>query len=60
VITFGSDAIRIVPSDRPQSGVKTPEEIARMSPADRLDYTRSRSQQTKMPDWRDPRAVGQK
>jgi hypothetical protein len=33
----------------------TADQIAKLSPADRLDYTRQRSQQTEMPEWRDPR-----
>jgi hypothetical protein len=33
---------------------KSPQEIARMTPAQRLDYARLWDQQ-KMPDWRDPR-----
>jgi hypothetical protein len=33
----------------------TPEEIAKMSPAQRLDYCR-RFDQNSMPAWRDPRA----
>jgi hypothetical protein len=35
---------------------KSPEEIARMSFAERLDYARLWDQ-TKMPAWRDPRSV---
>jgi len=34
---------------------KSAEEIARMTPAERLDYTRAASAARKMPDWRDPR-----
>ena len=33
---------------------KTPQEIARMTPAERLDYARLWDQ-SKMPAWRDPR-----
>ena len=33
---------------------KSPQEIARMTPAQRLDYSRQ-FDQSKMPDWRDPR-----
>jgi hypothetical protein len=33
---------------------KSPEEIARMSAAERLDWNRTLDQ-SKMPDWRDPR-----
>ena len=36
-------------------GRKSPEEIARMSPAERLDYSRS-FDQSKMPAWRDPKS----
>jgi hypothetical protein len=35
---------------------KTPEEIARMTPAERLDYTRAASAARPMPEWRDPRS----
>jgi hypothetical protein len=49
-------AIELVPADRREPGTKTPEQIAAMSPAEKLDYTRERSQKTKMPDWQDPRA----
>ena len=33
---------------------KSPQEIARMTPAQRLDYSRLWDQ-TKMPEWKDPR-----
>jgi hypothetical protein len=46
--------IDLVPDDRQPAGVKTPEEIARMTNAERLDYSRS-FDQSKMPAWRDPR-----
>jgi hypothetical protein len=36
--------------------VKTVEEIARMSQAERLDYSR-RFNQTAMPEWKDPRGA---
>jgi hypothetical protein len=39
-----------------QQGTLTPEQIARLGPAQKLDYTRRRSQETQMPAWRDPRA----
>ena len=35
-------------------GRKSQEEIARMSPAERLDYNRQ-FDQSKMPGWKDPR-----
>ncbi len=38
-----------------QQRVLTADEIAKLSPAERLDYTRARSQAQKMPDWKDPR-----
>jgi len=38
-----------------QEGSKSVDEIIKMTPAERLDYTRMRSQQTQMPDWKDPR-----
>jgi hypothetical protein len=40
--------------DRQNAKPKSPEEIARMSFAERLDYSRLWDQ-TKMPAWRDPR-----
>ncbi|CCE06451.1 hypothetical protein BRAS3843_1730020 [Bradyrhizobium sp. STM 3843] len=40
-----------------QQRALTPDEIANLSPADRLEYTRARSQQTSMPAWKDPRAT---
>jgi hypothetical protein len=49
---LGSDAIKIVPSDRPQ--VKSAEEIKRMTPAEKLDWCRT-FDQSKMPPWKDPR-----
>jgi len=39
-----------------QSGVLSDEQYAKLSPAARLDYARSRDQ-SKMPQWRDPRAA---
>jgi hypothetical protein len=36
------------------AGHKSPEEIAAMSPAARLDYAQ-KFDQSKMPPWRDPR-----
>jgi hypothetical protein len=42
--------------DNKPAGVKSAEEIARMSSAERLDYARS-FDQSKMPAWRDPRAA---
>jgi len=36
-------------------GVLPPEQLAKLSPADRLDYAR-RFDQSKMPAWKDPRA----
>jgi hypothetical protein len=40
--------------DQQTATPKSPEEIARMSPAQRLDYARL-FDQSKMPAWRDPR-----
>jgi hypothetical protein len=40
--------------DQQNPTLRSPEEIARMSPAQRLDYARLWDQ-TKMPPWRDPR-----
>ena len=40
-----------------RAGQRSADEIARMTPAQRLDYTRERSQQSKMPEWQDPRAA---
>ena len=37
------------------AGRLTSEQIQRLTPAERLDYTRSISSQVKMPEWRDPR-----
>jgi hypothetical protein len=37
------------------AGRKSSEEIAKMSPAQRLDYAQQ-FDQSKMPEWRDPRA----
>jgi hypothetical protein len=37
---------------------KSPEEIAKLSPAARLDYARQ-FDQSKMPAWKDPRHGGQ-
>jgi hypothetical protein len=42
--------------DQQTATPKSPEEIARMSPAQRLDYARL-FDQTKMPPWRDTRGV---
>lgn len=38
------------------AGRKSPEEIAKMTPAQRLDYVRG-FDQSKMPEWKDPRAA---
>jgi hypothetical protein len=38
-----------------EANVLTAEQIAKLSPADRLDYAR-RFDQSKMPAWKDPRA----
>lgn len=38
------------------AGVKTPEQIAQMTPAQKLDYSRSFDQKA-MPAWKDPRAA---
>jgi hypothetical protein len=40
--------------DQQTAKPKSPEEIAKMTPAQRLDYARLWDQ-TKMPAWRDPR-----
>jgi len=40
--------------DQQSATPKSPDEIARMTPAQRLDYARQ-FDQTKMPAWRDPR-----
>jgi hypothetical protein len=40
--------------DQQNPTLKSPEEIAKMSPAQRLDYARLWDQLT-MPEWRDPR-----
>lgn len=40
----------------PGGGRRSDEEIAKMTPAQRLDYVRQ-FDQSKMPDWRDPRAA---
>jgi len=40
--------------DEQERTPKSAEEIARMSPAERIDYCR-RFDQSKMPAWRDPR-----
>ena len=40
--------------DQQNPTLKSPEEIARMTPAQRLDYSRQWDQST-MPAWRDPR-----
>jgi hypothetical protein len=37
------------------AGTRSPEEVARMSPAQRLDYSRQ-FDQSKLPGWKDPRA----
>ena len=39
-----------------QPGRLSPEQVAKLSPADRLDYSR-RFNQSAMPDWKDPRAA---
>jgi hypothetical protein len=45
------------PGNPPQPpAVKSAEEIARMSPAARLDYVRQFDQKT-MPPWQDPRTA---
>jgi hypothetical protein len=41
--------------DQQNATPKSAEEIARMTPAQRLDYSRL-FDQSKMPAWRDPRA----
>ncbi|WP_316228632.1 hypothetical protein [Bradyrhizobium sp. SZCCHNR1045] len=41
-----------------QQRALTPAEIAKLSSAEKLDYTRARSTAVKMPDWRNPRAAG--
>jgi hypothetical protein len=53
-----SDAAAVVNGwlDQQQRAL-SPDEIAKLSPADRLDYTRTRSQQTQMPAWKDPRTA---
>jgi hypothetical protein len=43
-----TNAMRIVPADQRQPGAKTPEEIAKMSQAERWDYCRQ-FDQSKMP-----------
>lgn len=40
----------------PANGTRSPEEIAKMTPAERLDYSRQ-FPQDRMPAWRDPRAA---
>lgn len=40
----------------PPAGRMAPEEVAKLSPAQRLDYSR-RFDQSKMPEWKDPRAA---
>jgi len=40
--------------DQQTATPKSPDKIARMSPAQRLDYSRL-FDQTKMPPWKDPR-----
>jgi hypothetical protein len=40
--------------DRQNAKPKSPDEIARMTPAQRLDYARL-FDQSRMPAWRDPR-----
>jgi len=42
-------------TDRNGAATGSPQEIARMTPAQRLDYARLWDQ-SKMPEWRDPRA----
>jgi hypothetical protein len=49
-----TDAIKLVPA-APGEGTKTPEEIAKMTPAERWDYCRQ-FPQDQMPAWKDPRA----
>jgi hypothetical protein len=41
--------------DQQERTPKSPEEIAKMSPAEKIEYCR-RFDQTKMPPWRDPRS----
>jgi hypothetical protein len=41
--------------EAPEPGKLNAEQIAKLSPAERLDYTRQRSTEQKMPDWQDPR-----
>lgn len=40
-----------------QQGKLSAAEIAKLSPAARLDYTRAQSTEKKMPDWKDPRSA---
>lgn len=49
-----SGAIQIVRTEQQHSGPKTAEDIDKMSPAERFAYCRQ-FDQSKMPDWRDPR-----
>ena len=39
----------------PGAPARSPEEVARMSPRERLDYSRQFDQR-RMPEWRDPRS----
>jgi hypothetical protein len=50
-----TDPLKLVPADQRQPGTKSAEEIAKMTPAERWEYTRRRSQETSMPPWKDPR-----
>ena len=50
-----TDPLKLVPADQRQPGTKSAEEIAKMTPAERWEYTRRRSQETSMPPCKDPR-----
>lgn len=57
LISGGSGSHRGTGREPPERQGKTAEQIAAMSPAERLDYTRGRSNEQKMPDWKDPHSA---
>jgi hypothetical protein len=54
-IAIAAEQLRTWLESREPAVPKSAAEIAKMSPAERIDYCR-RFDQNKMPNWRDPRA----
>lgn len=54
----GSGAFNAGGREPPEApGKLSDEQLAKLSPAEKLDYTRQRSAQKQMPDWKDPRGL---